>query len=248
VDGRETPRSQSVLLDTHRAWMDEGTRRFDAEVGRLPDHELRAPSALPGWTRAHVVAHVARNADALGNLLTWARTGIESPMYASREQRAADIEEGAGQSAEILRFDLDDAERRLALAIESLPEAAWSAEIRTRSGRAVPASEVVWMRCKEVWIHAVDLGAGVSFADFPDSMLQDLLAEVTAQLTSRPETHGIELVATDADGAWAIGPRGPDEVVVQGPTPDLLEWLVGRGAGVNLTSSGTGLPELPNWL
>src|SRR5256885_15091039 len=57
------------------------------------------PSLLPGWTRGHVLTHVARNGDGLGNLLRWARTGTETPMYASREARRADIEAGAGRSA-----------------------------------------------------------------------------------------------------------------------------------------------------
>ncbi|MFL6095487.1 MAG: maleylpyruvate isomerase N-terminal domain-containing protein, partial [Blastococcus sp.] len=29
-------------------------------LARVTDDELAAPSALPGWTRAHVVAHLAR--------------------------------------------------------------------------------------------------------------------------------------------------------------------------------------------
>ena len=56
-------------------------------VAALTDSQARAPSLLPGWTRGHVVTHLARNADALRNLLTWARTGIPTPMYPSRQAR-----------------------------------------------------------------------------------------------------------------------------------------------------------------
>ena len=73
-------------------WVDTGTALFLETVAGLSDTDLAAPSGLPGWTRAHVAGHVARNADALGNLVTWARTGVETPAYASPEQRAADIE------------------------------------------------------------------------------------------------------------------------------------------------------------
>ena len=55
----------------------------------------RAPSLCEGWTRAHVVTHIARNADALSNLVHWATTGEPTPMYASPESRDADIAEGA---------------------------------------------------------------------------------------------------------------------------------------------------------
>ena len=237
------------LLDTRLAWMDEGTHTFDAQVRRLKDRELVAPAALPRWTRSHVIAHVARNADALGNLLTWARTGIETPMYESADQRDADIEEGATQSAEVLRFDLDDAERRFAVAVASLPDDAWWAEVRTRMGRAIPAAEVPWMRCREVWVHAVDLDAGASFAGFPPELVEAFLVEVAVGLTARPDCGAIELVATDTGAVWSIGPHGTDEVVVQGAAHELLGWLLGRGDAEGLTSSARdGLPTLPAWL
>ena len=44
-----------------------------ATVDSLTDDELAAPSKCEGWTRAHVVAHLALGADAMGNMLTWAR-------------------------------------------------------------------------------------------------------------------------------------------------------------------------------
>src|SRR4029077_20917204 len=72
----------------------EATDRLLASAGALTDTGVREPSLLPGWTRGHVLTHIARNADGLGNLLRWARTGITTPMYASREARRAGI--GAG--------------------------------------------------------------------------------------------------------------------------------------------------------
>jgi len=200
------------------------------------------------WTRAHVVAHVARNADALGNLLSWARTGVETPMYESVARRDADIEDAAAQSPEALRFDLRDAERRFANAVDALPASAWTVEVRTRTGRAIPAAEVPWMRCREVWVHTVDLATGASFADFPEALVAALLQEVTDGFTARPDCGGIELVATEAAGRWAIGPRPTEEVVVQGPAHELLEWLTGRGKGTGLTSSVRVLPPIPAWL
>src|SRR6266545_1394914 len=62
----------------------EATERLYGEVSKLDDAAVVGLSRLPGWTRAHVVTHLARNADAWVNLQTWARTGIEHPMYTSR--------------------------------------------------------------------------------------------------------------------------------------------------------------------
>lgn len=250
--GETTPatgtRSERPALETVRAWMEEGTLRFDAQVRGLHDDLLRQESLLPMWTRAHVVAYVARNADALGNLLSWARTGVETPMYESAARRDADIEHTAAESPEALRLDLDDAERRFANAVNTLPAHAWTVEVRTRTGRAIPAVEVPWMRCREVWVHAVDLASGGSFADFPEGLVAALLREVTDGFTAHPDCGGIELVATDSGGSWAIGPRQTDEIVVQGPAHELLEWLIGRGKGTGLTSSVRVLPPIPAWL
>jgi maleylpyruvate isomerase len=194
-----------------------------------------------------VVAHIARNADALGNLITWARTGVETPMYDSAEQRNADIEQGARRSPEMLRVDLDDANQRLAASVASLPEDAWWAEVTTRAGRTIPAAEVAWMRCREVWVHAVDLGSGMSFADLPEAFVARLIAELAETFTARPEVEGIDLVASDRGGAWTIGPRTADVVVVTGAAHDLLPWLLGRSSGSALTASPV-LPALPRWL
>ncbi|MEU8615746.1 maleylpyruvate isomerase N-terminal domain-containing protein, partial [Actinoplanes sp. NPDC048791] len=63
--------------------VDQATERLIRTAEGLEDSAMSAPSALPGWTVGHVLTHVARNADAYTNLLTWARTGVETPAYAS---------------------------------------------------------------------------------------------------------------------------------------------------------------------
>ncbi len=79
-------------------WLDELTATFLGTVDTLTDDEFTAPTALPGWTRAHVVAHVHFNALALRRLVSWARTGEETPMYASPSQRAEEIDRGAEET------------------------------------------------------------------------------------------------------------------------------------------------------
>nr|WP_254126579.1 maleylpyruvate isomerase N-terminal domain-containing protein [Amycolatopsis sp. CA-230715] len=43
--------------------MHRAAERLPRSVRRLGDADVRAPSALPGWSRAHVLAHLARHAD-----------------------------------------------------------------------------------------------------------------------------------------------------------------------------------------
>ena len=79
----------AATTDHARTWVDRGTRLLLDVVDTLDDAALDRPSGLPGWTRRHLLAHVASNAEALGRLLDWARTGVENPMYASPEARDA---------------------------------------------------------------------------------------------------------------------------------------------------------------
>ncbi len=81
-------------LTDARAWARTGTELLLDAVAGLDEAGFSAPSALPDWTRKHLVAHVAANADALGNLVHWAATGEKKPMYASAEERAAGIAKG----------------------------------------------------------------------------------------------------------------------------------------------------------
>ena len=103
------------------------------------------------------MAHVAANAAALTNLVHWAATGVETPMYASPEQRAEDIEAGALKPPSELRQWVARTADELAAALADLSETQWTRQVRTAQGRLVPASEVPWMRAREVMVHSVDL-------------------------------------------------------------------------------------------
>lgn len=72
-------------------------------IGSLADAAVGGPSLLPGWTRGHVLAHLARNAEGGIRLLGWARTGIPSYEYESLDARAAAIQAGATRPAAGLR-------------------------------------------------------------------------------------------------------------------------------------------------
>src|SRR5258708_34347858 len=79
--------------------VDAAMQRLLDDARILSEADLRAPSLLPGWTRAHVLAHVARNADAMRTLLVGARSGQMPPAYASPEAREAGTEQDAGLTA-----------------------------------------------------------------------------------------------------------------------------------------------------
>jgi maleylpyruvate isomerase len=208
-------------------------------VERLTDDDLAAPSALPDWTRAHVVAHLARNADALGNLLTWARTGVETRMYPSRADRDAGIVATAALSPPELRADYAAACGRFAEAVETMPTEGWTAEIRTMLDRPVPGTEVPWMRAKEVWVHGVDLGAGLAFVDLPADFCTALVDDVLGLFAERAQSFDVTVVATDVDRAWGTGTS-----TVRGPVAAVAAWLT-RSDASGLSGE---VPAPPVWL
>jgi maleylpyruvate isomerase len=189
--------SDDVTLDPLAlgADVDRATELFVTDVSHLDDAACRAPSALPGWSRGHVIAHVARNADSYVNLLTWARTGKETPQYASATERDDRIEAEAARPAAELLADLREAGDRFATAVHDLPAAAWSATVRYFSGQSVAAAHVVWARLREVAVHHVDLGAGFGPADWTDAFTLRLLHEVTANFARAPD--GFAVAATE---------------------------------------------------
>jgi len=220
-------------------WWADGELAAAAELDRLSDDDLAAPSALPEWSRAHVVAHLARNADALLNLLSWARTGVETPMYPSREVRDAGIAATASLPPAELRADYVAACARLAEAIERMTAAEWTATVRTMQGRPVPATEVPWMRAKEVWVHTVDMAGRLSFPELPADFCAALVDDVLATFTGRDEAPEVTIVATDVDRTWGSG-----STIVTGPVAAVAAWLT--------RSDDSGLPgpvpPPPRWL
>ncbi len=234
-------------IDQTLPLMGAGTEFLIQLVDALPDDALREPSALAGWSRAHVVAHVARNAEALTRLATWARTGVETPMYPDRESRAREIESSAREPVGTLRRELVSTARDLDAALAALDDEGWRATVRSALGRPLPASEVPWMRIREVWLHAVDLDAGAGLHELPPEVVDALLDDATALLTTKDGCPSAVLAPDDRDQRWQLGEPGGD-LVVGGPAAAVLGWLIGRTDGTGVTTSGPPLPTPPPWL
>jgi uncharacterized protein (TIGR03083 family) len=238
-----------TFADTRR-WASAGGQVFASAVARLLESPRPAggadagttATALPGWTRAHLVAHVAANAEALSRLVHWAATGTPTPMYASPEQRATDIERGATRPlAELVSWS-ETAEGSLAEAMDALSEGQWQTEVVTAQGRRVPATELPWMRTREVWVHAVDLGADVTFEALPGDLLAALCDDVAGK---RAESSAVAVVLEADSHRWEL-PGDGIPVRVTGTLPDVAAYLTGRPHGLSTVADG--VPTLPRWL
>jgi hypothetical protein len=56
-------------------------RRMWGSAGQMADADCRGPSLLPGWSRGHVLAHWARNADGQSRMLLAAMYGEIAGQY-----------------------------------------------------------------------------------------------------------------------------------------------------------------------
>jgi maleylpyruvate isomerase len=218
-----------------------GTAWFRRQVGLLADGELDEPSLLPGWSRRHVLAHVGYNARALTRLVDWANTGVENPMYRSPEDRADEIGRGATQPPRALRHLTEHAAITLDVAWRDTPDAAWSAVVRTAQGRTVPLTETVWMRNREVWLHAIDLNNGAGLRDVPRHVLGRLLTDITSFWARSAVGNGLRVIVADAPTLnWGSG-----EVVVAGDLPAVVGWASGRTSA--LLDEGRAVAP-PRWI
>lgn len=220
------------------------SRQLIRTVDALPDTAWTEASLLPGWTRAHVAAHLALNAEGLAGALVGVLEGNKVPMYASDERRNGDIDELAAAEPTEIRDRLFGATTVIHNAVAALaaePSLAEAVIERTPgSTRHFAAGQVAAMRLREVEIHHVDLGAGYSPAAWQGEFARTLIEDGARRL--RLSERDLTLVATDLDRTWELG-GGP---TVSGPASGLAWWLTGRAPypGVEVSSDDGVLPRI----
>ncbi|MFD3761421.1 maleylpyruvate isomerase family mycothiol-dependent enzyme [Streptomyces sp. NPDC058622] len=215
----------------------EATDRLLTAVAKLDNAALAGESHLPGWTRGHVLAHLARNADALVNVFEG------RPMYESASARDADIERDSGRPLEEQLPDLRDSGAAFLATTE--PAQDWSRTVELRNGVTDLAANVPFRRLVEVELHHVDLDIGYELADLPDEFTGREIAFLADRWSGRPEVPPTALAAADGR-TWRTGSAGDPAVTVTGTAAALLAWLAGRGdKGASLTAAGGPLPALP---
>jgi maleylpyruvate isomerase len=209
--------SEEVLQDLRAA-----TAQLSSALTGLSDESARGASLLPGWTRGHVLAHLAQNAEGGTRLLTWARTGMPSYQYESLEARASGIDAAAGLPAAVLAGDFRRTAAAFADSAAGMPPQAWRRTVRYADGEEPQAAVIVPGRLAEVLIHHVDLGIGYQPSDWPASFVGDLLARIAR--------------SSDSVAGWP------------GSAPDheVLAWRLGRpGNALAQEAEGPPPPPLP---
>lgn len=215
-----------------------------SELERLTDESAAAPSELPGWTRGHVLAHVAGICDALARQAELARRGEQTDLYdGGMPARDRAIEEGAGAGAAEHRERVAAALSRATEAFEALEPEHWDTPVRFRRGVARDAALALW---RELVIHRSDLGTGCTQQEWPEDFCRHLLGFLAPRV---PEGSVFELRAPGEE--ITLG-GGSDAVVLEGRLEDLTAWLAGRTishGAVRAERDGAAvpLPEIGPW-
>ncbi len=217
------------------AALDRHTALLDRTVADLDD--IGAPSLCAGWTRGHVVTHVARNAEAIGRLVRATVDGTGDPMYASSEARDAEIDAGAGRDRDAQLEDLRRTAATVRVELDQLgPEHAGRLLERTPGVALVRSEDLPYMRLREVVIHHVDLDAGFGFADIEPELLTLFIDRKVGLLRRDDDAPDLTLRSTEGE-EWTVG-TGASEVT--GSRAGLLAWLT-RG-----DTSGVSADPLPH--
>ncbi|AOP47831.1 maleylpyruvate isomerase family mycothiol-dependent enzyme [Streptomyces lydicus] len=216
--------------------------RLAAGLDALTDVTTREPSVLPGWSRGHVITHLARSADVYRWLLALARTGIEPGTRADAAALDHALRDGAGRCAAELIADLRGSLDRLLDEAAAMPADRWPTLVTALAGWRHPAWYTLHRARRELETHHIDLKLGYTTVDWPTGYVTWALGETIAALAA----HNFPVVrfeATDLDRSWTLAPTGP---TATGPGHALLAWLAGRGPDEVLELEPN-LPTPPPW-
>jgi len=201
----------------------DATARFLRAIEPLSDRDVQRSIGLDGWTRAHVITHLARNADSHWRRAHAAARGEVIEQYpGGSEGRAAEIEAGAARSAQATVEDFRKSSATLAAVWGDVAPEAWSGVTRDVGGRERPLGALPARRWQELEVHLVDLELGVSYADWSDDFLDVFLPKLRATVKAR----------------LRAGARIPS--MPFGDRREELAWLYGRVHRPDL-------PELAPW-
>jgi maleylpyruvate isomerase len=206
----------------------------------LDDAQTSMDSALPGWTRGHVLKHLVDNARAFERQARFALRGRLVDMYdGGQRMRDLSIDEGASSPLARLREELEHAQQALEEVWNLLTAEDWSRSVRFRNATVLDTALARW---RETEIHAVDLAAGYRPRDWSLPFALHALDFLAARV---PAGTRLILRATDHDVDQVLG-RGAT-VEVSGAVRDLAAWMAGRRPDARLRTTAPELPELGPW-
>lgn len=166
----------------------EATGRLFATLEQIDDSVAIRPSLLPGWSVAHVLTHLARNADSFVRVLTAAAEGREARQYpAGSAGRNQDIEDGSKRPAAEIIDDVRASSVRLDATWSDLGDDVWQRHGLRIDGSPLPCRVLPAGRWRELELHHLDLGLGYAISDWPGEFVKADLPLALARVPERIE-------------------------------------------------------------
>lgn len=241
----------AITPDTLLAELHKAADAVSSQAAKLTEADVPGPSALPGWTRGHVLAHIAGISNAMARQLEYAARGDTVELYdGGYDGRTKAIEMRAGHSLDQHRTDLDAALERALRAFDSLQAdtgssaGGWRAPISYRGGVVLDGGLALW---RELVIHAADLNTGRGPETWSRQFCEHLFTFLAARV---PEDQKLVLQPLGMPPA-TIG-TGGRSTVISGMVTDIAAWLAGREPSLgslraSAAADGVDLPELLPW-
>ena len=249
----------AITPDTLLAELHKAADAVSSLAAKLTEADVPAPSALPGWTRGHVLAHITGISNAMARQLEYAARGETVELYdGGYDGRTKAIEMNAGHAVEQHRADLDAALERALRAFDSLEADAgtasgdaaaagagsWHARISYRGGVVLDGGFALW---RELVIHASDLNTGRGPETWSRPFCEHLFTFLAARV---PEDQKLVLQPLGMPPV-TIG-TGGRSTVISGMITDIAAWLAGREPSLgslraSAAADGVDLPELLPW-
>lgn len=233
--------STAQLMDRLRA----GADALSGKVAGLSDADLRVETDLPGWTRGHVVAHIAHVSYAVARQVEFALRGESVEFYdGGQGGRTQAIEMAAGHSASEHQRNLDAALSRVLSALAGLSQEQWQLSISYRNGTVFDGALALW---RELVIHLADLNVGRG----PETWSKEFCLYMIEFLSARiPADLRLKLLPL-ALPPMTVG-DGQNAVSVSGMLTDITAWLAGRtptmgSLRAEAAADSVALPTLLPW-
>jgi maleylpyruvate isomerase len=220
-----------VALNEVRATADQ----LLAVTADLDDGAARGDSVLPGWSRGHVITHIANFSEAMTRQVEEALQGRLVEVYdGGRPARDAAIEAGADRSADELRSHLTQAVTTLIASWEKVGPTDWPLPILHRNSNLSAGLQATW---RELTIHTADLDLGITPATWSEDFCLHLLDFL------RPRTpDNLHLILKSPTVTWDNGTG--EDVTLEGALTDLTAWYAGRPTQGPIRGQA---PELLPW-
>jgi len=242
------PAPDELLPALHKAAADVA-----ADVAKVSDEDVKAPSALPGWTKGHVLAHLTGISNAMARQLEYAARGETIELYdGGMDGRNKAIEMAAGHDAATHLADLTAGLARVMKAFDALPgvkdssanRTGWYAPIAYRGGVVLDGGLALW---RELVIHTSDLLMGRG----PETWSRPFCEHLFDFLAARVKPDDKLVLQPLGLPPVSIG-SGNRSTVVGGMITDIAAWLAGReptlgSLRASAAADGVDLPALLPW-